>query len=75
MCWIFEIEIFCWGGVFFVQNVGVAPEDTASVAWAKEKHFTLYDKIAADHARIGAELEAQRALFESTSEKPAGCQI
>lgn len=53
----------------------VVPKDSASVARAKERHFTLYEKIAAEHARIGAELEAQRALFESTSEKdcaPAG---
>lgn len=45
------------------------PRESASVARAKERHFTLYEKIAADHARIGAELEAKRALFESTSEK------
>lgn len=57
-------------GVFFiVQNVVGGPKDSASVERAKERHFTLYDKIAADHVRIGAELEAQRALFESTSEK------
>lgn len=38
------------------------------MAKAKERHQILFEKIAADHARIGAELEAQRALFESTSE-------
>lgn len=44
------------------------PQDTVSVARAKERHFTLYEKIAQEHARIGAEQAAQRALFESTSE-------
>lgn len=51
------------------------PRDSASVAYAKERHHTLFERIAADHVRIGAELEAQRAeleakraLFESTSE-------
>lgn len=44
------------------------PRDTQSVAYAKERHHTLFEKIAADHARIGAELAEQRALFESTSE-------
>lgn len=38
------------------------------MAYAKERHHTLYEHIAAEHARIGAELAAQRALFESTSE-------
>ena len=47
----------------------VLPKDTKSVAYAKERHFTLYDQIAQDHARIGTEQEAQRTLFESTSEK------
>lgn len=44
------------------------PRDTASVAYAKERHHTLFEAIAAEHARIGAELAAQRALFESTSQ-------
>lgn len=38
------------------------------MAKAKERHHILFEKIAADHERLGAELEAQRALFESTSE-------
>lgn len=33
----------------------------------KMKHFVK--KIAAEHAQIGAKLETQRALFESSSEK------
>lgn len=51
------------------------PRDSASVAYAKQRHHTLFERIAADHARIGAEqevlraeAEAKRALFESTSE-------
>lgn len=39
------------------------------MAYAKQKHHTLFEQIAEDHARIGAELEAKRLLFESTSEK------
>jgi len=52
-----------------------SPRDSASVAYAKQRHHNLFESIAADHARIGAEqevlraeLEAKRALFESTSE-------
>lgn len=48
-------------------NVNV-PHDTVSVANAKLRHHTLYEQIAQDHARIAAEREAERALFESTSE-------
>lgn len=44
------------------------PSDTYAVSKAKERHFTLFDQIAAEHERLGAELEAKRALFESTSE-------
>lgn len=44
------------------------PHDTVSVSKAKERHFALYEKIAQEHARIGAEQAAKRALFESTSE-------
>lgn len=46
------------------------PPDSYAVAKAKERHQTLFEKIAAEHQRIGAELEAKRILFESTSEKP-----
>lgn len=45
------------------------PSDSVAVAQAKENHQILFDKIAADHVRLGAELEAKRALFESTSEQ------
>lgn len=44
------------------------PHDTESVANAKVRHHTLFEQIAQDHARIAAEREAERALFESTSE-------
>lgn len=49
----------------------VVPLDSASVANAKQRHFILYEQIAQEHQRLGAELEAKRALFESTSEQPA----
>lgn len=45
------------------------PRETVAVARANERHFNLYEQIAQEHARIGAEHAAQRALFESTSEK------
>lgn len=51
-----------------LQGDVLVPHDTASVANAKIRHHTLYEQIAEDHARIAAEREAQRALFESTSE-------
>lgn len=54
---------------FSLQLSASLPRDSASVAHAKERHQTLYERIAADHARIGAEQQALRALFESTSEK------
>lgn len=55
--------------VFFsAQGNVIAPHDSESVANAKLRHHTLYEQIAQDHARIGAEREAERALFESTSE-------
>lgn len=50
------------------QGNVIVPHDSESVANAKLRHYTLYEQIAQDHARIGAEREAERALFESTSE-------
>lgn len=51
-----------------LQGNSAVPQDTASVANAKAQHQLLYDQITQDHARIGAEQQAERALFESTSE-------
>lgn len=45
------------------------PKDTVAVAKAKDRHFSLYEKIAQEHARIGAEQEAARLAFEATSVK------
>lgn len=39
------------------------------MARAKERHHALFERIAAEHERLGAELEAKRVLFESTSEQ------
>lgn len=36
-------------------------------AHAKDKHLSLFEKIAAEHARIGEEQLAQRLAFEATS--------
>ncbi|CAD7092407.1 unnamed protein product [Hermetia illucens] len=45
-----------------------APVDSAAVAHRKAYHAALFEKIASEHARIGAEREAERAAFEATSE-------
>lgn len=52
-----------------LQGNIVVPSDSYAVAKAKERHQTLYEQIAEEHQRLGAELEAKRLLFESTSEK------
>lgn len=56
--------------LYFLLSQGnvVLPVDSYAVSKAKERHYALYEQIAAEHERIGAELEAKRALFESTSE-------
>lgn len=45
---------------FLAAHLPNAPHDTEAVEHAKVKHFTLFEQIAADHARIGAEREAER---------------
>lgn len=55
---------------FFLQGDVDVPSDSYAVAKAKERHQILFDQIAAEHLRIGEELAAKRALFESTSEIP-----
>lgn len=37
------------------------------MARAKNRHHYLFQKIAAEHAAIGAEREAERLAFEATS--------
>lgn len=37
------------------------------LAFAKQKHLELFEKIASEHARIGEEQLAQRLAFEATS--------
>lgn len=51
------------------------PADTAAVEFAKNKHFALFQKIAEEHARMAAELEAlerarkaEEALHGSTEQ-------
>lgn len=46
------------------------PRDSAAVAHAKERHYNLYDAIAQQHARIGAEQAELRRAYEATSEHP-----
>lgn len=43
------------------------PRESEAVARARDHHLSLYERIAADHARIGAEQEAARIAFEATS--------
>ena len=43
------------------------PQDSIAVANAKKKHLTLFEKIAAEHARIGEEQLQLRLAFEATS--------
>lgn len=50
------------------QQPAAAPVDSAAVAHRKAYHAALFEKIASEHARIGAEREAERAAFEATSE-------
>lgn len=42
----------------------VVPADTAAVERAKSKHFSLYEKIAQEHARIAAERAQKTAANE-----------
>lgn len=58
-----------------MQGDVVVPNDSYAVAKAKERHHTLFEQIAAEHQRLGAELEAKRALFESTSELPLDARV
>jgi hypothetical protein len=44
------------------------PKDTEAVEKAKNKHLSQYEQIAQEHARLAAELEAERLAFEATSE-------
>lgn len=46
----------------------VVPVDSVAVTRAKDKHFTLYQKIAEEHARIAAELEAKKLANEGTAQ-------
>ncbi len=46
------------------NNRVIVPQETKSVAEAKRKHAILYERIAEDHARIAAELEAAKAEAE-----------
>lgn len=41
------------------------PTDTAAVEYAKNKHFYLFQRIAEEHARMAAELEALKKAKEA----------
>lgn len=47
-------------------NVVAVPRDSVAVSRAKDKHFSLYEKIAKEHARIAAEQEAENLAKEGT---------
>lgn len=38
----------------------VVPADTAAVQRAKNRHFTLFERIAEEHARIAAQRQRER---------------
>lgn len=44
------------------------PKDTIAVENAKQRHYSLFAKIAAEHAKIGEEQLLLRQAFEATSE-------
>ncbi|KAJ3620663.1 hypothetical protein MTP99_004592 [Tenebrio molitor] len=46
----------------------VVPVDSVAVNRAKDKHFLLYQKIAEEHARIAAQLEAEKLANEGTAQ-------
>ncbi|TMW42240.1 hypothetical protein DOY81_012681 [Sarcophaga bullata] len=46
----------------------VGPNQSEAVAKATHKHLTLFDRIAAEHAAIGAQQEAQRLALAAKSE-------
>lgn len=46
------------------NNQIAIPQETKSVADAKRKHALLYARIAEEHARIAAELEAAKVEAE-----------
>lgn len=48
-------------------SAAVAPRQTEAVARATDRHLSLYEKIAEEHRRIGAEQYAARLAFEATS--------
>lgn len=56
-----------------VQELSIAdaPNQSEAVIRATQKHLTLFDKIAAEHAAIGAAQLAERLAFEATSEANA----
>ena len=64
---------FTWSYLFFCASLSPKqepslPRDTVAVSKAKDRHFTLYEKIAHEHAQIAAQREAERIAFEATSE-------
>lgn len=65
---LFSIKAFGFFHFFYFKKSG--PRETVAVEKAKQKHFTLFEKIAAEHAQIAAQREAERIAFEATSEHP-----
>lgn len=46
----------------------VVPLDTEAVARAKNTHFSLYEKIAQEHARIAAERASEKTAINELEE-------
>jgi len=56
------------GIVFRSQALANAPHASAAVAHATQKHLSAFERIAAEHAAIGRQQEAQRLALAAQSE-------
>lgn len=45
------------------------PRQSEAVSLATQKHLSLYERIAAEHAAIGAQQEATRLALEANAPK------
>lgn len=48
--------------------MAAAPHGSAAVIHATQKHLNAFERIAAEHAAIGAQQEAQRLALAAQSE-------
>lgn len=53
---------------FSLQALANAPHASAAVAHATQKHLSAFERIAAEHAAIGAQQEAQRLALAAQAQ-------